>query len=295
MIKAYLVPHPPLIVKGVGAGKAKFWDGTKCSLCPHNCVIADGKKGFCNARRNVGGELIAENYGRITSLALDPIEKKPLYHFRPGSKILSVGSYGCNMRCAFCQNHEISQTQANSKYMPPEKLAEISAETKGNIGVAFTYNEPLIGVEYILDAAPLIKRNGQAVAMVSNGQINPKPLLELLPMIDAWNIDVKAFTAEFYSSHGGDFETVKYTVGAAVKTSHVEVTTLIIPGENDGEAEIDALAKWLSGMSPNIPLHLSRFFPRYKMTDKSPTPKETMLRLEKTAKQYLKFVYLGNM
>jgi pyruvate formate lyase activating enzyme len=275
--------------------KAKFSNGEKCGLCPHNCVISGGGAGFCSARRNTGGELTAESYGQITSLALDPIEKKPLYHFRPGSKILSAGSYGCNMKCAFCQNYGISQSRAVSEYMPPEKLAETSAGIPGNIGVAFTYNEPLVGIEYILDAAPVIRRNGQVVVMVSNGQINPEPLSELLPLVDAWNIDVKSFAPEFYRSHGGDFETVKHTVEAAAKVSHVEVTTLIIPGENDCVSEISALAEWLAGISPDIPLHLSRFFPRYKMPDKPPTPQATILRLAEAAKQRLHFVYPGNM
>ena len=280
--------------------KAKFWEkygggnNIKCTLCPHYCIIAENKSGFCGVRRNVNGELIAESYGQITSLALDPVEKKPLYHFHPGSKILSAGSYGCNMKCAFCQNYGISQIRPESEYIAPEKLAAIAGNTPGNIGVAFTYNEPAAGVEYILDAAPLIRQNGQSVALVSNGQINSEPLEKLLPLADAWNIDIKAFTPEFYRRHGGDLETSKRAAESAARVSHIEITTLIIPGENDGDEEIAALAEWLAGISPDIPLHLSRFFPQYKMTDKQPTPKETLFRLAEKAKRLLKYVYIGN-
>ncbi|MCL2774059.1 MAG: AmmeMemoRadiSam system radical SAM enzyme [Oscillospiraceae bacterium] len=278
---------------------ANFWESemdnnVKCILCPHYCVIVNNRLGYCNTRRHINGELIVENYGQVTSLAFDPIEKKPLYHFRPGSKILSVGSYGCNMKCAFCQNYSISQIRAESEYITPEKLADLSADTPDNIGVAFTYNEPTIGIEYILSAAPMIRNNGQNVVLVSNGQINSEPLTELLPLIDAWNIDIKAFRPEFYRRYGGDLETAKHTVDAASQVSHVEVTTLIIPGENDNEDEIAALARWLAGISTDIPLHLSRFFPQYKMTDKPPTPKETLLRFAEIAKLRLKYVYIGN-
>ena len=278
--------------------KSKYYENTgdkiKCALCPHYCVVSENHAGLCRVRRNISGELIAESYGQITSLALDPIEKKPLYHFRPGSKILSVGSYGCNMKCSFCQNHGISQFHAESEYISPEKLAELSRKTPENIGVAFTYNEPIIGIEYIFNVAPLIRQNGQVVVLVSNGQINPEPLTELLPLVDAWNIDIKAFTPKFYRKHGGNLETSKHTAEAAAQVSHVEVTTLIIPDENDGEGEIAALSEWLANISKDIPLHLSRFFPRYKMTDKPPTPKETLFKLAETAKQRLKYVYIGN-
>jgi pyruvate formate lyase activating enzyme len=267
----------------------------KCQLCPHGCDIREGGFGFCGARQCLKGEILPENYGQITSLALDPIEKKPLYHFHPGSRILSVGSYGCNMCCTFCQNHNISQVRAASQYVSPEKLAALAAGTPDNLGVAFTYNEPLISYEYILQAAPLIHANGQKVVLVSNGQINSRPLETLLPHVDAWNIDIKAFTPEFYRRHGGDLAAAKATVEGAAKTGHVEVTTLVIPGENDGENEIASLAHWLAGLSPDIPYHLSRFFPRHKMTDKPPTPKDRLLWLADIARQQLKHVYVGNL
>jgi pyruvate formate lyase activating enzyme len=245
-------------------------------------------------RKNEDGELKAESYGRLTSLALDPVEKKPFYHFCPGSRILSVGSYGCNMKCGFCQNHEISQRRAEWEYLPPEKLADLARQTKGNIGVAFTYNEPTIGMEYLLDAAPLVKRAGLKVALVSNGQVSAEPLARLLPFTDAWNIDLKAFTERFYRLHGGDLETAKQSIAMAARAAHVEVTTLVIPGENDGAEEIAALSGWLAGISPEIPLHLSRFFPRYRMADRPPTPKETLSGLAEVARKYLRHVYLGN-
>ena len=266
-----------------------------CTLCPHHCEIADGNAGLCGVRVNTGGELLAESYGRVTSLALDPIEKKPLYHFHPGSKILSIGSYGCNMKCSFCQNHRISQENPEGEYISPEELARLAADIQGNIGVAFTYNEPLIWIEYIMDAAPLIRRNGQSVILVSNGQINAEPLEKLIPLVDAWNIDVKAFSHDFYRKHRGDLDVVKHTVEAASAVSHVEVTTLIIPGENDGEEEVAALTGWLSGVSEKIPYHLSRFFPRYKMADHQPTPRETLVKLVEIAGQMLRHVHIGNL
>jgi len=269
-------------------------DKVQCVLCPHRCVIADGGTGFCAARYNSGGVLIAGNYGRVTSLALDPIEKKPLYKFHPGSGILSIGSYGCNMRCTFCQNHHISQSVAESEFIPPEELARLSSVTPDNIGVAFTYNEPLISIEYILDAAPLIHHKGQLVVLVSNGQINEEPLADLVTHVDAWNIDLKAFTPEFYRKHGGELTATICTIEAAARVSHVEVTTLVIPGENDSDDEVAALTEWLGGISPDIPYHLSRFFPRHRMTGKQPTPKQTLYRLSGIAKRRLNHVYMGN-
>jgi Pyruvate-formate lyase-activating enzyme len=279
--------------------KARFYeisgDRIKCTLCPHYCLLSDGQTGLCGARKNTGGSLSAENYGRITSIALDPIEKKPLYRFYPHSKILSVGSFGCNMKCEFCQNYEISQFKAESEYFSPEKLVETVLKTPRNLGVAFTYNEPLIGLEYILDCIPLLKRANMKVVLVSNGMINEGPLEELLYAgTDAWNIDLKSFNSAFYKNHGGDLETVKRTVERVARAAHVEVTTLIIPGENDSEQEISALSLWLSSISKQIPLHLSRFFPRYKMTDKETTDVEKLFKLHEIARENLEYVYVGN-
>lgn len=270
-----------------------------CEICPHGCSIEDGHTGFCGARGNVNGKVTCTNYGKVTSVALDPIEKKPLHRYMPCSSILSVGSYGCNLRCPFCQNCEISMANsqtAETYSMSPQQLVDKALELrpKGNIGIAYTYNEPLIGYEYVFDCASLADKHGLKNVLVTNGYVCEKPLRELLPLIGAMNIDLKGFTESFYKKLGGDLETVKQTISIAAQSCHVEVTTLIIPGENDSDDEISSLSKWLSGVSPDIPLHLSRFFPRYQYKDKNPTPAETLYRLRDIAKQHLKYVYLGN-
>ncbi|MDR2089044.1 MAG: AmmeMemoRadiSam system radical SAM enzyme [Clostridiales Family XIII bacterium] len=279
--------------------RARFWEAAdggnaRCGLCPHRCLVREGRAGLCGARRNVGGELRAESYGRVSSLALDPIEKKPLYHFHAGRSILSMGGYGCNMTCSFCQNSSISQEKPHTEFISPERLAEIAASAPENLGLAFTYNEPLIGAEYLLDAAPLLRRAGMKVVLVSNGMICPEPLEELLPFIDAMNIDVKAFSPEFYRRMGGDLETVKRNVARCAACCHVEVTTLIIPGENDGDGEMAALSEWLASISRGIPLHLSRFFPRHRMREKPPTPVASLSRLAEIAGRALRHVHIGN-
>ncbi|MDR1246523.1 MAG: AmmeMemoRadiSam system radical SAM enzyme [Clostridiales Family XIII bacterium] len=266
----------------------------RCNLCPHRCLIKDGQSGLCGARRNIGGALFAESYGMATSLALDPIEKKPLYHFNPGRQILSMGGYGCNMRCDFCQNSSISQAKPKTEFISPKRLTETAASVPGNLGLAFTYNEPLIGAEYLLDAAPLLRERNMKVVLVSNGMICREPLIRLLPFIDAINVDVKAFTHSFYERMGGDLETVKQNVALCAESCHIEVTTLIIPGENDGDGETEALSRWLAAISREIPLHLTRFFPKHRMRDRPPTPIETLKRLAKIACRELAHVYMGN-
>ena len=273
-----------------------------CQVCMHRCALSPGQTGLCRARKNVDGTIRCDNYGQITSMALDPIEKKPLKNFRPGSLILSVGSYGCNLRCPFCQNHEISMAgsaEARAKYVSPRQLADTALEWKerkksGNIGIAYTYNEPLTGWEYVRDTARLVREYGMVNVLVTNGTIEETPWLELLPLIDAANIDLKGFTPEWYDRLGGDLETAKRSITLAAERCHVEVTTLLIPGENDSEKEIRSLAQWLASVDRNIPLHLSRFFPRYQMTDKPPTTVERVHRLADTAREYLSFVYTGN-
>ena len=265
-----------------------------CGLCPHGCFIARGAVGLCGIRRNIGGMLFAESYGCISSLSLDPIEKKPLKRFYPGSLILSVGSCGCNMKCAYCQNYKISQQKPEYKPAPPKELLRMAENTADNIGIAFTYNEPLVGIEYVLDAAPLFKDAGLKTVLVTNGMINAGPLEVLLPYTDAMNIDVKAFDAARYKDLGGDLPTVMKTVEKSAAVCHVEITSLIVPGQNDREEDMLALAEWLAGISPEIPLHVSRFFPRYKMPDGEPTPVETMKTLAESARKFLKHVYLGN-
>ena len=262
-----------------------------CGLCPHGCRVAGGETGLCGVRRNFGGALFAESYGRISSLALDPIEKKPLNRFYPGSLILSAGGYGCNMKCAYCQNHTISQQRPETKFASPEELLQIAKNTAGNIGIAFTYNEPLIGIEYILDAAPLFRDAGLKTVLVTNGMINDKSLETLLPHTDAMNIDVKAFNVAKYKELGGDLPSVMKTVEKSAAVCHVEITSLIVPGQNDGVDDMRALAEWLAGISPEIPLHITRFFPRYKMSGCEPAPTATMKVLAESARKILKYVY----
>ncbi len=270
----------------------------KCGICPRGCELAEGQTGFCRARSCRDGRVVSDSYGRLTSMALDPIEKKPLNRFYPGSYILSVGSFGCNLRCSFCQNYHISMcgSDINTVYLSPGELVEKSCglEGDGNIGIAFTYNEPFIGIEYILDCAKLAKQKGQRIVLVTNGYVNKEPLEELLPFVDAMNIDLKAFNNEFYREIGGDLETVKSTIEASAKSAHVEITTLIIPGKNDSEAEMDSMARWIAGIDKRLPLHVSRFFPQYRMTDRPPTAVKEIYSLAKIARRHLEFVYEGN-
>lgn len=268
-----------------------------CCLCPHNCVIKPGQTGACRARQNQDGLLYSLNFERVASLSLDPIEKKPLKIFLPGSMILSAGTSGCNLKCSFCQNHSISHNDPTTYYMPAEALVTKAYELReeGNLGIAFTYNEPSIWFEYVLESSRLAKEKALVNVLVTNGFINKDPLLELIPYIDAMNIDVKAFTEKFYSRIcKANLKSVKDTVMLAAEKCHVEVTTLVIPGLNDSVSEIEELCRWLSSISPEIPLHLSRFFPNYKMIDKPITPVETLMKARDVALKYLKYVYIGN-
>ena len=272
---------------------------TRCELCFHHCALDEGQTGLCRARACQDGKIVSLNYGKLTSLALDPIEKKPLRRFHPGSLILSVGSFGCNLRCPFCQNHEISiagDSGIQTVEVSPEQLAAKAAELvpQGNIGVAYTYNEPLIGYEYVQDCASLVHEQGMVNVLVTNGTVEEEPWRALLPLIDASNIDLKGFTPAWYRQLGGNLETVKRSIALAAERCHVEVTTLLIPGENDSEEEIRELARWLASISSEIPLHLSRFFPRYRMLDRPPAPVEQVCRLAETARRYLSYVYTGN-
>jgi len=270
-----------------------------CGVCPHACTLEEGQTGFCGARSNRGGKITADSYGRVTAIALDPVEKKPLRRFYPGSRILSVGSYGCNLRCPFCQNHEISMVKwddEKTECLYPQLLADQALELKaqGNIGLAFTYNEPLICPEYVMDCARLNRRNGLKNVAVTNGYVSRETLGRLLPLLDAMNIDLKSFSPEFYRKISGGLEEVKRTISLSSKVCHVEVTTLIIPGVNDSPDEMKRLSGWLAEVSPEIPLHVTRFFPRYKMENRFPTPVETIASLAETARKNLKYVYEGN-
>ena len=270
----------------------------RCEICPHACLLDEGQIGLCRARKNIDGVVFSINYGKITSIGLDPIEKKPLAKFMPGSRILSVGSFGCNLACPFCQNYGIAGCgeEISSKTMLPYELVEMAVHMvpEGNIGIAYTYNEPLIGIEYVTDCGKLAHERGLKNVLVTNGYVNPEPLKNLLPLIDAMNIDLKGFTEEFYKKLGGHLEPVKHTIATAAKSCHVEVTTLVIPGENDSESEMQALSSWLAEVDPNIPLHISRFFPRHLYWEKNPTPIETIHRLVQVASKNLACVYPGN-
>jgi pyruvate formate lyase activating enzyme len=330
-----------------------------CTVCPHNCLIPENGVGFCGVRTYSGGKIRSKTYGLISSLNLDPIEKKPLRNFYPGAMILSVGGYGCNLRCPFCQNHNIATVSAESNStnsvspgfvsarsvsthsastnsvspgfvsndsvlagisLTPAQLTDMAVKyiPQGNIGIAYTYNEPLINYEYLLDCIKSVRAAGLKNILVTNGLINPKPLETLLPYIDAMNIDLKGFTEEFYNRLSGKtennaletineiftanfstnptqslLETVKETIRRAVRHCHVEITTLVIPGEN--ETHVEPIARWLAGISPDIPYHISRFFPRFNYADKQPTPPDTIRRLTITARKYLNYVYAGNL
>ena len=286
------------------ARAAMFYDEmenekTRCSLCPHNCMISNGLTGLCGVRKNIDGKLYAMGYGRVSSIALDPVEKKPLRMFHPGKNILSIGGFGCNLRCPFCQNSSISieygAALQKAACYTPEQIAAYAKETipGGNIGAAYTYNEPHIGYEFVYDCAMLVRDMGLSNVLVTNGYINREPLEKLLPYIDAMNIDLKGFTESFYKALGGELGSVKETIMLAHQRCHVEITTLIIPDENDNDDEIAALAEWIASLDPDIPLHLGRFFPRYKYSDKHPTSPEAVRRLRDIARSHLNNVYTG--
>ncbi len=271
----------------------------ECNICPHHCKLDENQVGACKARSNINGKVLPINYGMVSAIALDPIEKKPLRNFFPGSSILSVGSFGCNLKCSFCQNYEISMSGKDDikyQFIKPDDLVRAAVDLKpeGNIGIAYTYNEPLVGYEYVRDCAILAKENNLKNVLVTNGCFFGEPINELLPLMDALNIDLKGFTEYFYNKIGGNFETVKNFIKLAASTSHIEITTLIIPGENDNEDEMRNLSKFIASIDKNIPLHISRFFPCYKMKDTHATKTSSVYKLANIAREVLNYVYEGN-
>lgn len=278
-----------------------------CGVCFRHCDIAEGRTGACGARTCEKGKVIPKSYGSFTALALDPIEKKPLSRFYPGSMILSIGNYGCNLFCPFCQNHDISRSDGSGfdGRITPEKLADLAEyyRDRGNIGVAYTYNEPLVCYEFVSDTAKLVRERGMKNVLVTNGTAELSVLEEIIPYIDAMNIDIKSISDKTYRNVlGGDLSSVKNFIARAVRDCHVELTTLIVPGMNDSEEEMRELSGWIESLEDKdgdltgneVPLHISRFFPRYNMTDKEPTDIDLVYRLADIARERLRYVYTGN-
>jgi len=269
-------------------------DGTvKCDLCPNACVIAHEHTGACSVRTNRNGTLHADAYGEVVSLSVDPVEKKPLYHFHPSKSILSTGPNGCNFRCGFCQNYASSHERAHTRHVPPETLAEM-AGLNGSIGVAYTYTEPFIWFEYLRDAGAAVHERGLMNVLISNGYVNEEPLRELLPLIDAMNVDIKAMKPDFYRKIcGGRLEDVLRTVEIVAGHCHVEITNLVIPGYNDSDEDFILLRDWIAGLKPTIPVHYSRYYPRFRFTE-AQTPPETLERALSITREKLPYVYAGN-
>ena len=272
---------------------------TICPVCFHHCNLAEGQIGFCRARQNIQDSIKPINYGLLTSLAFDPIEKKPLQRFYPGSSVLSLGSFGCNLHCPFCQNYEISMAGPATyklNYVAPEVIVQKALELQkaGNIGVAYTYNEPLICYEYIVDTGKKLHEAGLKNVVVTNGTAALPVAKALTGIVDAYNIDLKGITEAYYKKLSGNLAMVQAFIQAVVPVAHVELTTLIVPGENDSVAEMEELSSWIAALSPEISLHVSRFFPRFEKQDVPATSVQTIYQLAETAQHHLKYVYTGN-
>ena len=272
-----------------------------CDLCPWNCILKPGKTGNCKVRTNHNGKLFTQVYNKVAAIAVDPIEKKPLYHFYPGKKILSIGNVGCNLHCNFCQNHHISQCMAeefeNYRMISAKDLVDNALKIPHNIGIAYTYNEPFTFYEFMFDTARIAHEDSLKNVVVSNGYINPAPLKNLLPIVDAFNIDLKSFNKDFYRKQTkGELHPVLETLKIISKSpAHLEITNLVIPGLNDNETDFLEMVNWIENEIGNeTPLHLSRYFPQYK-SNQQVTPAETLESLARLAKSILKYVYIGNL
>lgn len=278
-------------------------EAVRCDVCPHGCLLLPGRVGACRARANVDGEVVPAAYGRLTSIAIDPVEKKPLARWKPGSAVLSVGGYGCNLHCPWCQNASISQVGADGvrwQEYTPQELADLAIaatrRVERMVGVAYTYNEPLVCWEFVRDTAELVREAGLCNVLVSAGCVSQRVMAQVAPLIDAANIDLKSFRPQTYDMVGGSLEAVRKTIEllAATPTCHVEVTTLVVPGVNDTEDEMDRLAAWLASVDKGIVLHVSRFFPAWRKRDVGPTPVAKVYTLADVARAHLPFVYTGN-
>jgi len=279
----------------------------QCHLCPKKCVIPEGKYGFCRARKNIGGTLYAMGYGKPCSVALDPIEKKPFFHFLPGTTAFSLASAGCSLRCKFCQNWQISQyspEETENYDLPPEKVVEYALKYKNDpkykcSSIAFTYSEPVNFYEYMFDTAKIAKKKGLKNVIHTAGYINPEPLEKLLPYIDAINVDLKGFNEQYYRNMcEGDLKTVLNTLKILKKNNiWIEITNLILPGYNDEPEEIKKMCIWIKeNLGEDTPIHFSRFQPMYQMAHLNPTPQSTLEKAADVAKNVgLKYVYIGNM
>ena len=282
--------------------KAKNWETydekVKCLLCPHYCIIGLDKAGICNVRKNISGELQSLNYGRPITVNIDPIEKKPFYHFLPKSRSLSIGTVGCNLKCLHCQNWEITTTSPghmNELDLPPEVVVQLAVD-KGCDSIAYTYNEPTIYHEYAIDIAKLAKQKGIKNVIITNGFISKKAAEEFAEVMDAANIDLKAFNEEFYKNTcKGSLKPVLEAIKIYSKQMWIEITNLIIDGKNDSMQDLENMCKWIKDeIGTNTPIHFSRAIPMHKMQDVRPTPKETLEKAMKIAKKHLNFVYIGN-
>jgi pyruvate formate lyase activating enzyme len=276
---------------------AEHWvpdgDAVRCGLCPHRCRIEEGTAGICGVRVNRGGTLFAATYGKVAAVAVDPIEKKPLFHFHPGARILSTGSVGCNLRCDFCQNWHLVLQRAPVETVRIEDLVS-AARRENSIGIAYTYNEPFIQFEFVLECSRAFRAAGMKNVLVTNGYVNPAPLAEILPFVDAMNIDLKSMDPAFYREIcGGDLDPVLETIRTAAKATHVEITTLLYTGRNDAEGDVRKVVDFVAETDREIPLHISRYFPMHRATA-PPTPPDRLASGYGIARERLPFVYVGN-